>query len=86
MLESEAKEKRCLFGAGFHPPIMACIGKSCMAWRIGRETDDLPVGVDPTPGGGWTKYGPATGAGGAVTHRQRWERETGWCGHVFNDR
>lgn len=86
MIESEAKEKRCPFGAGFYPPVNNCIGKSCMAWRIGRETDDLPVGIDPPLGSGWTKYGPPTGAGGAITLRQRWERVTGWCGHVFNDR
>ncbi len=85
MTPEEAKSRRCPFGAGFSPVLEKCVAHDCMAWRKGHETESLPVGMEPQTTG-WAKYGPAEGVGGAVTHRQQWRREIGWCGHVFNDR
>jgi hypothetical protein len=85
MTPNEAKGQLCPFGAGFHPPITTCQATACMAWRKGTETEHLPAGMEPQSEG-WYKHGPVENAGGAVTTRQQWRRETGWCGHVFNDR
>lgn len=56
--------------------------------RNNRWTDDkyeyvsLPVGMLPEKGK-WVRDGIASGAGGAVTHRQVWKRKIPWYKKLF---
>ena len=79
MTEAEAKMKWCPRSLLPQPAEWnRCVGSECMAWRTTTEKKDFPVGMDP--GEGWTKDGAPWGAGGAVTHRQQWTCQGGYCG------
>jgi hypothetical protein len=88
--EEEAKTKWCPMARAVMPTTggaassygvaAKCIGSACMAWRTRWERLETAAENPPSEGTGWVKDGLSYGAGGAVTHRQRWKRADGFCG------
>lgn len=77
--ENEAKKAICPESLSRIANGSPCLGRICMAWRTTWEHGDAPASLKPA-GEGWMTDGAPKGTGGAVTNRQKWKRQVGYCG------